>query len=294
MNKLPFILGILVAISSSAWSQILFSQNFSSSSVFTNYFNATSPDSGQFNTYTLGTNVSNPFFTNQIASQTMRFLGRTNAGANGGASFVRSTDLNPNPSAVQFSFRFGLSGSYATSSVASITAGFMTFGLGNGYTNEVFGTAAGTVNAVDSLARVTMNLNNTAQQWRFTDLTRGGSTAWFTLGALQTFTMAVNTSGVEVTFTNPAGVAMTLSNNQYASWINTTDFRTASTVGNLDMLAEDFKFSLPVSPVLTNSVFIFDDFQVLQIPEPSVSLLVLMGIGAFLVYRLRRSPSGER
>lgn len=277
-------LAVSLIFSTASWSQVLLEQNFSSSTVFTNYFNATSPDTGQFNTYTLGTNVSNPLYTNQIASQSMRFLGRTNAGAGGAASFVR-TGLNPNPSAVQFSFKFNLSGSYLTSNVTTISGSYMTFGLGNGFTNEPTGTAAGTVNSVDSLARMTMNLNTNAQQWRFTDLTRGGSTGWFTLGTAQTFTMAVNTSGAEVSFTDPSGVLTTLADNQYATWIGTNVFKLASAVGNTNMLADDFKFQLPSTSGVGSLVYIYDDFQVLQIPEPGTGLLALLGIGALIAYR---------
>ena len=181
----------------------LFSQNFSSSTVGSDYVSAT-PNNGQFNA--IGSANTNNTVVN-INNGTLQFARSTLTGSAG--SFSRTTDFGPVPSTLTYKIDITVSNNTTAQTSAAI------FQVGSG-----FGTANGAESNVNTYARFAINLSATTGCFTLRDITNGTNSAEF-CGA-QTITWVLNNIGATLSYTDPNNMQQSLLNDRADIYLGNT------------------------------------------------------------------------
>ncbi|KAI9449979.1 hypothetical protein F5148DRAFT_1291092 [Russula earlei] len=267
---LPGLLLLMISVSTQAQLTI-FSQNFNSSSLISDYINANAPGIGQFNGY--ANSLVSSGQTAPIVSITNNRLSidRSATTAAPSLSITRSTVFSNTPKVMQFEFDLEItnmvngsnaaasfeagSGSTSTTGFSSTTAGT----LSNAFVHSQFALATSATAGVNSfyVRRISPGAN---------------SLAFFT--GQQHITWVVNNSGSTFTYTAPDGNAKTIGDDQGAVWVGNTiifdsivaktaatdikNIRMTSSAGNMTMLIDnivikalDLAANLPRSITIT-------------------------------------------
>ena len=241
-----------------AGAAVIFSQDFSSSpeGPVSTYVNSSSPDSGQWNaisTSGAGTTVG----------VTGGALTYTRGVANVG-SFSRTTDFNPTPDALIYSFVLTVSGN----SVAQTTAA--TWQVGSGF---------GTANAAEANAsvhsRFAVNFTTTDGTFQFRDIGGGANSGNFS--GSQSVTWIINNSGSAMSYVAPDSSIQTIADDAWDLWagsVQVFDEIGATTTGQS---LTDLKFAF----VAGSGIIAMDNFSIQAVPEPTTIALGIFA-AAFL------------
>jgi hypothetical protein len=242
--------------------QLLFSQDFSSSSLLSNYVNSGSPGSGQWNAIgSGGTGV-----TVAISGGALTFT-RTTAST---GSFSRTTDFSPTPGALIYKFDLAVSGNTAAQTTAAV------FQIGSG-----FGTAnAAEINA-NVYARIGVNFSATNGNFTLRDL--GAAVNSPTFSGRQTIFLALNNSGSTKHYVGPDSASHSLGNDTINVWAGTSIVFSAMNPTTATQSLTDLKFAFTAG---TGTIAI-DNISVTAIPEPS-TYAVMLGLVALFGVMLRR------
>jgi len=236
---------LAMALSSSLNAAVLFQQDLSSSATVSDYANATTPNSGQWNA--IGTSGSGTVLS--ITSGALQYARTANAG-----SFSRTTDFNPTPSALICKWDLTVS----ANSVAQTTAAVWQFGSGFGTANSA---------EVNTLVHSRLGLNTTATAGQFSlrDLVASANSANFS-GA-QTVWWVVNNSGGTLTYKAPDGTDETVADDKADVWVGTTkelnDIAATTTTPTLT----DWKFAITAG----SETVAMDNFLVDPVPTVPTS-----------------------
>jgi len=209
-----------VLMSTSAAQAQLFSQDFSSSTVVSDYVSAT-PTNGQFNA--IGSSGTGTVVS--INGGTLQFA-RT--GANAG-SFSRTTDFSPTPSAIIYQIDITVSGNTTATTSAAI------FQVGSG-----FGTANSTESNANTYARFGINLSATSGCFSIRDITNSTTSAEFC--NTQTITWVLNNTGASLSYNAPNGTVQTVANDTADLYVGTTLVLNDVAVQTVDQVITDLKF----------------------------------------------------
>jgi hypothetical protein len=243
---------------------VIFSQDFSSSSIVSDYVNA-APNSGQWNAISTsggGTTVS-------INSGALQYARTTSAG-----SFSRTTDFSPTPTAVVYKFDLSVSGN----SVAQTSAAVWQIGSG-------FGTA----NSAEAIAQAHSRfaIDFTATPGTFTIHEINGATS-ANLSGVQSLMWVINNTGGSLSYVGADNQATVVANDTWDIWAGTTlifDDKAATTTSQT---LTDLKFAFTAG----SGSITMDNFSIEAVPEPAewgaISALGLMGICGLREWRQRR------
>jgi hypothetical protein len=268
MKKAVFVLVAgLMSIVGSLKSQVIFTQDFSSSTTVTSYI-STTPDSGQWNA--IGSSGAGVTVT-----ATSNSLGFSRAGANSG-SFSRTTDFNPIPTALAYQFTLSISGNSTAATSAAV------FQIGSG-----FGTANSTESNANTYARFGINLGATAGDFGIRDITNSTSSALFS--GTQTLYWVLNNSGASLSYTDPSAGTTSLANDTADLWLGTTKVLNAVNIETASQTMTDLKFVFSGG----SASIALDNFTITSIPEASTYVLVGLGLSIIALFRRRfvTSPS---
>jgi len=207
---------LLLLVSASTQAQVtIFSQNFNSSAVLTDYFNSNAPNAGQFNGYANSLVSSGQTAPITSIANNRLSIDRSATTAAPSLSVTRSTVFSTTPKVMQFECDLEITNMVNGSNVAvsfevGSGAGFSatTAGaLSNTYVHSRFALATNTTAGVNSfyIRRVSPGTN---------------STNFFT--GQQHITWVVNNSGSTFTYTAPDGSSKTIGDDQGAVWAGTT------------------------------------------------------------------------
>ncbi|HQU91213.1 MAG TPA: choice-of-anchor Q domain-containing protein [Pyrinomonadaceae bacterium] len=181
---------------------VYFSQDFSGSSVVTDYVSAT-PNSGQFNA--IGS--SGPDMVVSINSGRLQFV-RTDANA---GSYSRTTDFAPVPTALKITMDFNVPASSFAQTNAAV------FQIGSG-----FGTANAAETNANIYARFGVNWTATSGQWSLREIRTSGSVNSANYTGSRTITWFINNSGSLLSYIAPDGSTESLANDRADLWIGTS------------------------------------------------------------------------
>jgi len=220
----------------------LFQQNFNSSSTLSNYYNAASPTTGQFNAI----GQSAPNATAAIVGNALKFS-RTTTGT---TSFSRSTDLSPIPPTMKYSFSLSVNSTTAAASVAS-------FQVGTGFTNTNGG-------ATSQYAKIVIDFKGTGGGGDFA--LRNGSTVSATFASPKNISWYLNNSGVTINYLDPSSTSRTLANDKMDVYVGTTLVFSGVSVSVPTSTMSDLKFSMTGG---TGSITLDDILIDLAIPYAS-------------------------
>jgi hypothetical protein len=199
----------------------IFVQDFNSSALISDYVNAASPNSGQFNfigSSGAGTAVS-------INNGKLRFNRTANAGA-----FSRSTDFSPVPAIISYQFDLDVSGNSSAQTTAAV------FQVGSGF---------GSSNSAESNSlihsKIGVNIGSTPNTFSLRDIGGGSNSATFT-GA-QTITWVINNSDGDISYPAPDGSMESLAQDKFDLWIGTSkEFDDRAAITETQVLS-DLKFA---------------------------------------------------
>ena len=260
------VLGICLALAAgNSWGAIVFTQDFSSSSVIANYVSAT-PNAGQLNAIgSSGTGV-----VPSIVNDDLRF---ERAGANVGGFTRLSLGVSPLTAAL-ISMRLSVITATAQTTAAQ-------FQLGDNFT-----TSNSVASNADVHSRFGLNFNANGS-YSFRDIGTGTNSMNFTGENLVSW--AVNNSGNDIMFLAPDSAVTNLANDTARLYVGTQLALTINALTPTQSL-NDFKFAFPNGTGTVN----FDFVQVetlTAVPEPSsLALLTVCGV-AGVIYRRRRAGS---
>ncbi|MCF3649815.1 PEP-CTERM sorting domain-containing protein [Synoicihabitans lomoniglobus] len=265
---------ITVSLTTSAiHAQVLFNQDFTSSTDFEDYFSE-SPSAGQFNDINTGaSNVAT------ISNGTLTFT-KSVAGSGGSSGFVRTTDIGLNPNVLQFSFTFNVSGN--SSDQTSGTQLVLQVGAG-------FGTGVTAESNSEVHSRIAFNWTEIGGQWAI-EPGGGGSASSNYIGA-QTVTWVVNNSGSSFDYTAPNSSTTSVANDSYDLWIGDTLELTSVTATSASQSLTDFKFAF--NTAANAATISFDNLSISSlsaVPEPS-SFATLAGFAVLGLAASRRRRS---
>lgn len=222
-----FLQGMLLLISCFAAEKSLsqtsiFSQDFSSSTSVLSYVSLI-PGNGQFDAIsTAGTSSSS------ITGGALRFTR-----GSGNASFSRTANFSPTPTAIVYEFDLTVSGTPSgnTNSVAA-------FQVGSGYSILTNGVESNG----NTYAQLGLDFRGSSN-FRFRDIPNGNTSSNYSVGTTYSITWAMNNSGSTLTYTAPNGSSETVANDRADIWVGTTriwnDVNVQSTSGSLT----DLKFA---------------------------------------------------
>lgn len=242
---------------SNSGAAVVFSQDFASGGVVSDYVNASNPDNGQWNA--LGT--SGAAKTWSVSSGAL-LLSSTNTGTNS-AYAARTTDFSTVPVAAKLTFDLELA-----SSATALTSAVQ-FLLGSGFDGNNSLPGASTVHS-----KFGLNFTD-ANSFSVRDVsgsTNGAGT--FTVGSHQ-ITFVTNNSGGAITYLAPDGTTETVADDTWDLWVgNSRQLNDrAATTGSV--VLTDFKFG---STSNANFALRFDNIQISAIPELSSALLGSFGL----------------
>ena len=236
MKRIVTVLLLMLATAPNSRAQI-FSQDFSSSTVVTDYVNAT-PNNGQFNaisTSGAGTVLS-------INGGALQFARTGNAG-----SFSRTTDFSPVPILMVYKFSLSVSGNTTAQTTAAV------FQVGSG-----FGTANSAESNAATYAKIGINLTTTDGTFQLRDI--GGGTNSSNLAGTQNIAWVLNNSGSSATYTDPSGNQESIANDKADVWAGSTkifdDFSVTTATQTLTDLK--FVFNAGTATIKIDNMYIYD------------------------------------
>ncbi len=256
----------LLAMDVPLHAQLLFSQDFSSSSLVSDYVNLGSPGSNQWNA--IGSSGAGVILG--ISGGALTYTRTT---ANTG-SFSRTTDFSPPPSALIYKFDLTVSGNTVAQTTAAV------FQLGSGF---------GTANAAEANANVyaRLGVNFSASNGSFSLRDLGAAVNSSPLTGTQTIFLALNNSGTTQNYTGPDAVVHSLANDTINVWAGTSIVFSAMNPTTATQSITDLKFAFTAG---TGSIAL-DNISVAAIPEPSTSAAILGVVSlAGVLLRRRRLP----
>ncbi|WP_304067009.1 T9SS type A sorting domain-containing protein [Pedobacter glucosidilyticus] len=229
----------------------LFSQNFNSSAVLTDYYNV-SPTTNQFDNIVSG----NP--TNAAISINNNALRLVKTGAfNGGANTfyaIRSTAIGSgsNLDLVQYKFDYTVSNITTISTTGIPNYHFL---VGSSVTNDAA--------AVNYHSKVTITHTNTTTA-PFTWYIANNNTSNTLYSGTQTITLIANNSGAVKSYIAPDGSTTSVANDAYDIWVGTTlEVNDLAALNTGDILSK-FKFGLPANTLA--ATFDVDNIVVTSLP----------------------------
>ncbi|HXH20054.1 MAG TPA: choice-of-anchor D domain-containing protein [Chitinophagales bacterium] len=201
----------------------LFQQDFSSSTTYTDYVNA-SPNSGQWNA--IGTSGAGTVISiNTTTSNKLRYARTGNAG-----SYSRTSDFSGPPSSLLYRLDLAISGNSAAQTTAAV------FQVGSG-----FGTANSAEANANVHSRFGVNWTATTGQFSLRDIGGGSNSSNFS--GTQTVFWAINNSGGSLTYKAPDGTNESIANDTWDLWIgNSKAFNDISATTSTQTLP-DLKFA---------------------------------------------------
>lgn len=214
----------------------LFTQNFNSSALLTDYVNSTTPNNGQFNAIaTSGSGMVVGINANQL-----RFVRTGNAG-----SYSRTTDFSPVPTALMYQFDMTLSGNTASATTAAV------WQVGSG-----FGTANGPESNPATHSRLGLNIEANSGEFSLRNITSGTNSAVFS--GKQTVTWVINNSGNSLGYNAPNGTTQSLPNDSFDLWVgNSQVFNdVAVTTPSVDLKNIKFVFSAGAGTIDIDNIYI--------------------------------------
>jgi hypothetical protein len=249
---------------------VIFSQDFSSApdGPVATYANATTPDSGQWNTIsTSGAGVAV-----SVSAGSLQF---DRATANSG-SFTRTTDFSPTPVLVVYKFDLSVSGNTVAQTSAAV------WQMGSGFNQNA---NSAEVNA-NVHSRFGINFTATDGTFQFRDI--GGSANSGNFSGLQSVMWIINNSGASASYMAPDSSVQSIGDDKWELWAGTTqvfDERNATTIGQV---LTDLKFAYESG----TGRIIMDNFEIQAVPEPvHVGLygaVGLLGISGLQIWRDRK------
>lgn len=235
----------------------LFSQDFSSSSVVSDYVNASSPNSGQWNA--IGSSGSG--VTVAIAGGALQY---TRATANTG-SFSRTTDFSPVPPALIYQFTLSVSGNSAAQTTAAV------WQLGSG-----FGTANSAEANANVHSRFALNFTTSDGTFQLRDIAGGVNSG--NLSGAQNITWVVNNSGGAISYVGPDSQSWTVADDAWDLWAGNSLLFDDIAAQTATQVLTDMKFAFTAGSGSVN----MDNFVITAIPEPADWGLISAG-GLMLV-----------
>lgn len=242
MKKFSLIVFVVILLTVETNLGQIFSQNFNSSTVLTDYYNTT-PGSNQFRKI----DTTNANSTVSVASNSLVLS--KNADATTQAYAERNVDFSSIPTAVYLQFTFSVSGTYSSSATNAISF--------------YFGTNVANASAVPSLsnvyARFFINLNNNVGQFQIKDISNNDTGVnWFS--GTQTITWVLNNSGSSKTYLAPNGSSETIGDDKVDIWVGTTkEFDDKSVETSTATLA---RFKILTSGWVNGTTFTIDDIVI--------------------------------
>ncbi|KAF0152440.1 MAG: putative aminopeptidase [Ignavibacteria bacterium] len=236
MKKLiPFLFVISFFLQEVSWGQI-FSQDFNSSTNLSDYYNATNPNPGQWNSIStsgVGTTIS-------VATNNLSFARTGNAG-----SFSRTTDFSPTPTGLIYKFDISVNGNTAAQTTAAVLQ-----------VGSDFGTTNSAETIAKTYARIAINFSATSGTFQIRDITNGANSSDFT-GTISV-TWGLNNTGTTQTYTAPDGSTETLANGKADLWAGTTKIFDDVAVQNTTLTMTDLKFAFTAG----TGTITFDNFVI--------------------------------
>ncbi len=262
LQQTALLISALLAMDGTLKAQLLFAQDFSSSSLVSDYVNPISPGSGQWNA--IGSSGAGVTVT--ISGGALTFTRTT---ANTG-SFSRTTDFSPVPGALIYKFDLTVSGNTAAQTTAAV------FQIGSGF---------GTTNAAETnanvYARLGVNFSATSGSFSLRDL--GAAVNSPTLTGPQTIFLALNNSGSTQSYTWPDAASHILANATINVWAGTSCVFSAMNPTTATQSLTDLKFAFTAG----TGTIALDNISVTAIPEPSTYAAIL-GAAALTGMLIRR------
>jgi len=181
----------------------LLTQDFSSSTVVSDYVNATTPTNGQFTA--IGS--SSAMMVTSITGGALQY-----ARTGGNGSFTRNADFSPVPDVMSFKFQLNVVSSSAAVAVAII------FNVGDEFTNTNPGPGNATIHS-----RFAIDLANGSFVFRDHAASMGVTGPnTYTINTNYAITFVINNSGSNGSYTAPNGATESISNDTWDLWIGTT------------------------------------------------------------------------
>nr|WP_294899155.1 T9SS type A sorting domain-containing protein [uncultured Pedobacter sp.] len=247
MKKILLISALLIQFGIKANAQ-LFSQNFNSSAVLTDYYNTSSPTTNQFDNIVSGS-------ANAAISINNNALRLVKTGAfNGGANTfyaIRSTAIGSGSNLDLVQYKFDYTVSNITTISTSGTPNFH-FLVGSSITNDAA--------VANYHSKVTITHSSTTVGSWFI----AGSSGTLYSGT-QTITLIANNSGATKSYIAPDGSTATVANDTYDIWVGTTlEANDLNALNTGDTLSK-FKFDLPANTLA--ATFDTDNISVTSLPS---------------------------
>ena len=262
---------LILSCASVCQANVIFSQDFSSSSIVSDYVNAT-PNSGQWNaisTSGAGTTVS-------IAGGSMQY---THNGVNAG-SFTRNTDFSPTPPAMIYNFDLTVSGISTLSAVPTAA----TWGVGSGYGTQNSDPSPSSLN--NSRFAIGFNTDGT---YNF-HVVGGATSSSFSSGTTVGVTWVINDAGGSLSYLGPDGNVDIVGNGMWDLWAGSTLIFNEKPADNTSSSLSELKFVF--ENTAATGIIAMDNFSIQAVPEPAgwgaISALGLMGICGLREWRQRR------
>lgn len=252
MRKLLLSISLIVSITE--LKAQLFSQNFSSSTVVSNYVSGT-PTVNQFTS--ISNAVNNP---SSITANSLRF---TKTGGSTGY-FARSIAFSGPPQMIQIKFDFEIS---ANPNILNTNQA--TFYIGS----TIADNATAPANA-DFHSRLTFNFDATIGNFSLRDV--GASTNGAnSYSGRRTITFVVNNSGFSQTYTAPDGSNESIANDTYDIWVGLNkEFNDRNSTTAASTLSS-FRFQYPSGSV--NATLDFDNFVISELSTLPITLTSFTG-----------------
>jgi hypothetical protein len=232
--------------------EIIFSQDFSSSSDVNSYINPTAPSSGQWNAISGGTvqrYLISDWYDNKL----------TFSRGSSTESFTRSSDFAPVPGALIYTFELGVQGPTTKTTAAA------TFQVGSGFTPQ---------NGVEANSAVfsqfAINFTGANGGYTFRNLDGKSDYTAQTFGGRGPVTWVINHSGSTLQYTAPNGTTQSVGNNQWDLWFFSYPIfdNVAATTPGQPLTDLKFAFSNGTGTLTLDNLSI-DNMQ--AVPEPSAS-----------------------
>jgi hypothetical protein len=241
---------------SSASAQVLFTQDFSSSSTVANYVNAATPTQNQF------TLISTPTGSAWSISSGELLLTQT---TNANAAIRRGIDMVGTPVGA-LSFSMDINFTFTSADNTRLLTGLI-----------------GSQSTTDAWLSFGIDSTGTANTWNIT------SDATNTFTGPQTLTLVMNDSGAPITYTAPDSSVQSLAFGAYDLWVGTTSVFLDRTAGVNTSFALN-QFGMTVQNTAGGAgTFAFDNFNVVAVPEPATWGLLTATLTATMLLRRRKS-----
>jgi hypothetical protein len=269
------ILGASWDISFACHASVVFSQDFSGSSTLSDYVSPT-PSSGQWNDIaTAGAGVSVGIVNGAL---------QYNRTGNNTGSFTRSTDFNPAPTAIIYSFDL------TVSSIKSAAASAATWYVGSGFSS---GASTPSSSAYNSRFAVSFDTDGNF----CLHVVNGKSSSEFASGSTISLTWVVNDTGSSLAYRGPDGATETVGSSKWDLYAgNNLIFDEQAADGYSTSLSE-LKFLFPADTGGYGAISM-DNFEIQSVPEPpewgavfALGGLLVCGLHEWQQYRAANSKT---